>query len=48
MTTYYNLLDALDDDLPFPAAMEADLFSDGYRDRDEESYNDMLSHGGDL
>lgn len=41
---YYNLLDALDDEIPYPQWMEEDI----YRDRYEEDYNDMLARGGDL
>lgn len=34
----------LDDEIPYPDWMEEDL----YRDRYEESYNEMLMNGGDL
>lgn len=44
MTTYHNILDVLDEEIPYPEWMEEDL----YRDRYEEAYNEMLMDGGDL
>lgn len=34
----------IDEEIPYPAWMEEDI----YRDRYEESYNEMLMDGGDL
>ena len=48
MTTYFNPLDVLDEEVPYPAWMEEDLYGDDYRDRYEEAYNEMLMDGGDL
>ncbi len=43
--THYDPFDAyLDDEIPYPDWTEEDI----YRDRYEEDYNEMLSHGGDL
>lgn len=50
MTIHYNLMDVLDDEIPYPEWMEADLYGDheDLRDYYEESYNEMLMNGGDL
>jgi hypothetical protein len=42
-TDPFDVLDVLDDEIPYPAWMEEDLY-----DRAEADYNDMLAHGGDL
>lgn len=46
--THYNPLDVLDDEIPYPEWMEADLYGDD-EDRDyyEESYNGPLMDGYD-
>ena len=40
---YYDPLESLDADLPYPEWMEEDLF-----DRSEAAYNESLMDGGDL
>lgn len=46
---YHNILDNIDEEIPYPAWMEADLYGDDeYRDRYEEAYNEALMDGADL